>query len=140
MGVPLVVAVFALTLAVPAAAPTSTGFRVPGRPLGPPRIVCATNLPRRAGLYCASPFIKPHTYDELGVLKLTSTGTVTTIPGGNDILLAIETNPDHGWPRPTLSPGHSWSGNGYHCTRATTAVRCRRGAHGFVLTTRLRVF
>jgi hypothetical protein len=139
MNAPLIAVLVALV--APAAAPTSTGFRVPGRPFGPPRIVCATNLPHRVGLYCASPLIKPNTYDGRRVLKLTPTGTVATIPGGNDILLAIETNPDHRRPWPTLSPGQSWSGNGYHCTKTTTAaVRCRRGSHGFVLTTRLRVF
>jgi hypothetical protein len=137
MNAPLIAVLVAL--AAPAAAPTSTGFRVPGRPFGPPKIVCATSVPHRAGLFCASRFIKPNTYDGLGVL-LTPTGTGRTIPGGNDILLAIETNPDRGRPWPTLSPGQSWSGNGYHCTRTTTAVRCRRGPHGFVLTTRLRVF
>jgi hypothetical protein len=36
--------------------------------------------------------------------------------------------------RPILSPGHSWSANGYHCARTTTAVRCRRGTHGFSIT------
>jgi hypothetical protein len=40
--------------------------------------------------YCASPFIKAHTYDGLGVLRLTRTGTVRMIQGGNDLLLAIE--------------------------------------------------
>jgi hypothetical protein len=82
--------------------------------------------------YCASPFIKAHTYDGLGVLRLTRTGTVRMIQGGNDLLLAIEGAGDR--TRPILSPGHSWSANGYHCARTTTAVRCRPGTHGFSIT------
>jgi hypothetical protein len=122
----MTIAVLALTLA------TSTGFRVPDGPSGPPEVVCATNLPHRTGLYCASPRIKPHTYDGLGVLRLSRTGTVTTIQGGNDLLLAIEGAGDR--TRPTLDPGHSWSANGYHCARTTTAVRCRPETHGFSIT------
>jgi hypothetical protein len=122
----MTIAFLALALA------TSTGSRVPDGPSGPPEVVCATSLPHRSGLYCASPLIKPHTYDGLGVLRLTRTGTLTMIPGGNDLLLAIEGAGDH--TRPILSPGHSWSANGYHCARTTTAVRCRRGTHGFSIT------
>jgi hypothetical protein len=122
----MTIAVLALALA------TSIGFRVPGGPSGPPKIVCATNLPQRSGLYCASPFVKPHTYDGLGVLRLSPAGTVTTIQGGNDILLAIEG--DLGRTRPILRPGRSWSANGYHCARTTTAVHCRRGTHGLAIT------
>jgi hypothetical protein len=122
----MTIAVLALALA------TSIGFRVPDGPSGPPEVVCGTNLPYRSGLYCASPLITPHTYDGLGVLRLTRTGTVTTIQGGNDLLLAIESAGDR--TRPILTPGHSWSANGYHCARTTTAVRCRRGTHGFSIT------
>ena len=121
-----VVSVLALALA------TSIGFRVPDGPSGPPEVVCATNLPHRSGLYCAFPRIKPHTYDGLGVLRLSPTGTVTKIQGGNDLLLAIEGAGDR--TRPILSPGHSWSANGYHCARTTTAVRCRPETHGFSIT------
>jgi hypothetical protein len=80
----MTIAVLALALA------TSTGFRVPDGPSGPPEVACATNLAHRSGLYCASPLIKPHTYDGVGVLRLTLTGTVTMIQAGNDLLLAIE--------------------------------------------------
>jgi hypothetical protein len=34
--------------------------------------------------------------------------------------------------RPILSP--SWSANGLTAARTTTAVRCRRGTHGFSIT------
>jgi hypothetical protein len=122
----MTLAVLALALAA------STGFRVPDGPSGPPEVVCATNLPHRSGLYCASPRIKPHTYDGLGVLRLTRTGTVTMIQGGNDLLLAIEGAGDR--TRPILSPGHSWSANGYRCARTTTAVRCRPETHSFSIT------
>jgi hypothetical protein len=122
----MTIAVLALALAA------SIGFRVPDGLAGPAEAVCATNLPHRSGLYCASPSIKPHTYDGLGVLRLSPTGTVTMIQGGNDLLLAIEGAGDR--TRPILSPGHSWSANGYHCARTTTAVRCRRGTHGFSIT------
>jgi hypothetical protein len=125
--------VAAITLA-PAAPAPSTGFRVPGSPYAPPQVVCATNLPRLSGLYCASPLIKPNTYDHLGVLRLGPDGTVTKVRAGNDILAAIEGDLDH-TQRPTLSPGQSWSANGYHCARTTTAVRCRRGSHGFTIAT-----
>jgi hypothetical protein len=66
------------------------------------------------------------------VLRLTRTGTVTMIRGGNDLLLAIEGAGDR--TRPILSPGHSWSANGDHCARTTTAVRCRPETHGFSIT------
>jgi hypothetical protein len=134
------VAVIALTIAAPAASSTSAGFRVPSRQSGPPKVVCATNLPHRSGLYCASPLIRPNTYDQLGVLKLSLAGTVTIIRGGNDILLAIEGDLDHMRPRPTLRLGRSWSADGYHCARTATAVRCWRRLHGFAITTRLRIF
>jgi hypothetical protein len=96
--------------------------------------VCATNLPHRTGLYCASPFIKPTTYDGLGVLRLSGSGRVTRIQGGSDILLAIQGNLDR-TPRTTLNAGHAWSSNGYRCLRTTTAVRCRLGSHGFTVPT-----
>jgi hypothetical protein len=130
----------ALALAAQGAPHAAAGFRVPGRPSGPPKLVCATNLPHRDGLYCASPFIQPHTYDQVGVLKLSSAGAVTIVRGGNDLLLAINGDVDHMRPRPTLKVGESWSANGYRCARTTSAVRCRRGSHGFVITTRLRTF
>jgi hypothetical protein len=66
------------------------------------------------------------------VLRLTRTGTVTMIQGGNDLLLAIEGAGDR--TRPILSPGHSWSANGYHGARTTTAVRCRPETLGFSIT------
>ena len=125
--------VAALALAAPEASATSTGFRVPDRPDTRPQVVCATNLLHRSGLYCASPFVKPNTYDGLGVLRPSESGHVTRIQGGNDILLAIEGDLDQTGPRPTLSPGHAWSANGYRCTRTTTAVRCRRGRYGFTI-------
>jgi hypothetical protein len=112
---------------------TSSGFRVPDGAFGPPKVVCATSLPQRSGLYCASPFVKPHTYDGLGVLRLSPTGTVTTIQGGNDILLAIDGDL-LGRTRPILRTGHSWSANGYRCARTATAVRCRRGTHSLAIT------
>jgi len=118
-----------LALAAPA---TNSGFRVPGGPSGPPKVVCATSLPHRSGLYCASPFIKPNTDDGLGVLRLSPTGAVTTIQGENEILLAIEG--DLGRTRPILRPGHSWRADGYRCARTTTAVRCRRGTHVLAIT------
>jgi hypothetical protein len=138
----LALAVLAIALAAHAASPTSVGFVIPGTSSGPPKMVCATNLPHRAdGLYCASALIEPHTYDQLGVLKLSSAGKVTIVRSGSDILFAIDGNLDRGRPpRPTLSIGHTWRAHGYRCARTTAAVRCRRGSHGFVLTTRLRVF
>ena len=66
------------------------------------------------------------------MLPLTRTGIVTMIQGGNDVLLAIEGAGDR--TRPILSPRHSWSANGDHCARTTTAVRCRPGTHGFSIT------
>jgi hypothetical protein len=129
----MTIAVIALALFAPATAATSTGFRVPGPPSGPANVVCATNLPHHTGLYCASPFIKPNTYDRLGVLRLTLTGTVTKIQGGNDILLAVEGDLEHVGPRPILRLGQIWSANGYHCARTTTAVRCWRGSHRFAI-------
>jgi hypothetical protein len=84
----MTIAVLALALA------TSIGFRVPAGPSGPPKIICATSLPHRSGLYCCA-------------------GDRT---------------------RPTLSLGHNWSANGYHCARTTTAVGCRPGTHGFSIT------
>jgi hypothetical protein len=130
----MTVAVLALVLAAPAASAASTGFRVPDRPYFRPQVVCATSLPHRVGLYCESPFVKPHTYDQLGVLRLTADGAVTKIRGGNDLLLAIEGDLDSTQPRSILGPGQSWSVNGYRCARTTTAVRCRRGRHGFTIT------
>jgi hypothetical protein len=101
-------------------------------PSGPPKVVCATNLPHRGGLYGASPFVKPHTYDGLGVLRLNPTGTVTTIQGGDDILLAIEGAGDR--TRPILASGHGWNASGYHCVRTAAAVSCRRGTHVVAIT------
>jgi hypothetical protein len=121
-----------MSIAVLALALATSGFRVTDGPSGPPKIICATNVTHRSGLYCASPFIKPNTYDGLGVLRLSPTGSVTRVQGANDILLTIEGAGDH--TRPILSPGHSWSANGYHCAHTTTAVRCRRGTHGFGIT------
>jgi hypothetical protein len=80
----MTIAVLGLALA------TSIGFRVPDGPSGPPEVVCATSLPHPSGLYCASPLIKPHIYDGVGVLRPPLTGTVTMIQAGNDLLLAIE--------------------------------------------------
>jgi hypothetical protein len=110
-----------------------------GRPAGPARIVYATNLPRRIGLYCASTLITSNSYDRVGAVKLTS-AAATIIRGGSDILLAIEQNVDRSGLRPTLGAGHSWSASGYRSARSATAVRCWRGSPGFVLTTRLEVF
>src|SRR5262249_20464658 len=100
----MTVAGLALVLAAPAPSAASTGFCVPHRPDRRPPGVCFTKFPHRVGPYFESPFIKPHTYDQLGVLRLTADGTVTKIRGGNDLLLAIEGDLDHTQPRSSSVP------------------------------------
>jgi hypothetical protein len=132
---------FTVLLAFPALATPSIGFRVAGASTAkPPRVVCATNLPfGLPGLYCASPVISRYAYDGRGIVRLAPSGRAAIVRSGNDLLLAIDVNADHST-RPLLTSGSTWSASGYRCASRDGEVTCRRGRHGFTITSRLKTY
>jgi hypothetical protein len=125
-----------LAFASPVAA--SSGFRLASH-LSRPPVVCATGLPHRIGLYCASPAITKWAYDGRGVVRLGPAGRGALVRSGSDLLLAIDGSATH-TRRPLLGSGHTWSASGYRCHNDHGSLSCRRDAHGFTLARRVRTF
>jgi hypothetical protein len=122
-------------LAAPAAAvAASSGFTVAGR-----KVTCAVGLPGKPGLFCASPAIEQGAYDGRGLVRLPSSGRARVVAAGSDLLLFVDGNADNR-PRTVLRAGHVWQRGGYRCADRGGVLTCRRGAHGFTLSSRLRVF
>lgn len=121
------------------------GFRMPS---GLVQCGLGTLTGAEPALFCAAPYIRQRQYDGQGVVTLPPAGRARVFGAGNDILLLIggygyrpgATRPSR-FARPVLAYGRTWRRAGYTCSSASTGLTCRRGKHGFFLSTqRQRLF